>query len=336
MVTFNQKLIDNYIDKIISDLDKYRNYYSSVISIYIGGGTPNSLDDNNLSRLLEAINKLGINPVEYTVEINPELLTISQVKLFKKYNINRISIGAESLNDDHLKFLGRHHKKADIINSINMLRDNGISNINLDFIYAHPLDNKKLLQAELDEAISLKIPHFSFYTLILEENTIFSFKGLKMLDEDTISELMDLVNDKLKGYHHYEISNYALKGYESIHNSMYWTSNEYIGIGMGASGYLDGIRYDNPKRISDYLNGIKPDLNKLSIYDKKSEYFILGLRLLDGVSISKYEELFNSRLEDDFDISDMLKYKLLEIDGDILRLTYNGYKLGNQVFEVFL
>lgn len=336
MVTFNQKLINNYIDKLIGDFDKYKKYYSSVISIYIGGGTPNMLDDYILERLLKAIDNLKINALEYTIEINPELLTLNQVLLFKKYGINRVSIGAESLNDDHLKFLGRHHKKIDILNSLNLLRENGITNINLDFIYAHPMDNKILLNDMLEEAIALKIPHFSFYTLILEENTIFSHKKLKMLNDDEISDLMDLVNDKLNMYHHYEISNYAIKGFESIHNSLYWTCNEYIGIGMGASGYLDGIRYDNPKKISDYINDIKPDLNKLSIFDMKSEYFILGLRLLDGVSIKKYQNIFKSKIEDDFNIDEMLKYNLLKIDGDILRLTYKGYKLGNVVFEVFL
>ena len=157
-----------------------------------------------------------------------------------------------------------------------------------------------------------------------------------MLDEDTVSNLMDLVNDRLKDYHHYEISNYSRKGFESLHNMIYWKSMEYIGIGMGASGYLDSIRYDNNRLLKDYMNSYRGEENTLDISDKKSEYMILGLRLLDGVSRSKYKELFASNIEDDFSLDKLLKYNLIEINGDIIKMTYKGYKLGNYVFEEFI
>ena len=336
MVPSNKELVSKYIDRMINEFDLYEKYYKDVETIYIGGGTPNSLDDETLERVLQKISSLNINPKEYSIEINPELLTLSQVNLFKKYGINRVSIGAESMDDNILKLLGRHHTSEDVINAYNLLKNNGIENINIDIIYAHPWDNLDLLNDTIDKVLSLYPPHLSFYTLILEDKTIFKFKKVKMLDEDTVSNLMDLVNDRLKDYHHYEISNYSRNGFESLHNMIYWKSMEYIGIGMGASGYLDSIRYDNNRLLKDYMNSYRGEENTLDISDKKSEYMILGLRLLDGVSRSKYKELFATNIEDDFSLDNLLKYELIEIKGDIIKMTYKGYKLGNIVFEEFI
>ena len=336
MVPSNKELVSKYIDRMINEFDLYEKYYKDVETIYIGGGTPNSLDDETLERVLQKISSLNINPKEYSIEINPELLTLSQVNLFKKYGINRVSMGAESMDDNILKILGRHHTSEDVINAYNLLKNNGIENINIDIIYAHPWDNFDLLNDTIDKVLSLNPPHLSFYTLILENKTIFKYKKVKMLDEDTVSNLMDLVNDRLKDYHHYEISNYSRKGFESLHNMIYWKSMEYIGIGMGASGYLDSIRYDNNRLLKDYMNSYRGEENTLDISDKKSEYMILGLRLLDGVSRSKYKELFASNIEDDFSLDKLLKYNLIEINGDIIKMTYKGYKLGNYVFEEFI
>lgn len=336
MVPSNKELVSKYIDRMINEFDLYEKYYKDVETIYIGGGTPNSLDDETLERVLQKISSLNINPKEYSIEINPELLTLSQVNLFKKYGINRVSMGAESMDDNILKLLGRHHTSEDVINAYNLLKNNGIENINIDIIYAHPWDNFDLLNDTIDKVLSLNPPHLSFYTLILEDKTIFKFKKVKMLDEDTVSNLMDLVNDRLKDYHHYEISNYSRNGFESLHNMIYWKSMEYIGIGMGASGYLDSIRYDNNRLLKDYMNSYRGEENTLNIFDKKSEYMILGLRLLDGVSRSKYKELFASNIEDDFSLYKLLKYNLIEINGDIIKMTYKGYKLGNYVFEEFI
>ena len=336
MVPSNKELVSKYIDRMINEFDLYEKYYKDVETIYIGGGTPNSLDDETLERVLQKISSLNINPKEYSIEINPELLTLSQVNLFKKYGINRVSMGAESMDDNILKILGRHHTSEDVINAYNLLKNNGIENINIDIIYAHPWDNFDLLNDTIDKVLSLNPPHLSFYTLILEDKTIFKYKKVKMLDEDTVSNLMDLVNDRLKDYHHYEISNYSRKGFESLHNMIYWKSMEYIGIGMGASGYLDSIRYDNNRLLKDYMNSYRGEENTLDISDKKSEYMILGLRLLDGVSRSKYKELFASNIEDDFSLDKLLKYNLIEINGDIIKMTYKGYKLGNYVFEEFI
>lgn len=336
LVPTNNDLIDKYLNRLFDELDSYKDYMDDIISIYIGGGTPNMLSDNDLERLFKKISSYDLSPKEYSIEVNPEILTKSQIKLFKKYNVTRVSIGAESLDNEVLSYLGRHHTHDDIIKAINNLKEEGINNINLDFIYAHPMDNIKRLEREINEALSLNIPHFSFYTLILEDRTLFSHNKIKMLDDDLISDLMDLVNDKLKNYHHYEISNYSFPGYESIHNLLYWSADEYIGVGMGASGYLGGIRYDNEKYISKYLKNYRMEENKLQISDLKSEYMMLGLRKLDGISITDYKKHFKTSPLDDFNLDEILKYELIEISDDKIKLTYKGYKLANVVFEVFI
>ena len=336
MVVLKKEIVANYIKRLILEFDMYEKYLKDIKTIYIGGGTPNFLDNDNLELLLKKISLYNKNTSEFSIEINPELLTLDQIKLFKKYGINRVSIGAEAFDDEILKKLGRGHSVKDILNAVKMLKDNGILNINLDVIYAHPWDNKELIDKTIKYIKELDVAHLSFYTLILEDKTVFKYKNIKMLDEDLISDLMDYLNNNLDNYNHYEISNYAKEGFESIHNKIYWQSEEYIGLGMGASGYLDSIRYDNCRTMKEYLLNFKSTENRLDLSDKKSEYLILGLRLLEGVSIKEYEKRFNSIIFDDFNFEKLLKYNLIEINDDKIKLTYKGYKLGNVVFEEFI
>lgn len=338
----NNDIKHKYILRLLEEFDLYNNYYSRVNTIYIGGGTPNCLDISDLELLLNKISSLNIKPIEYSIEVNPELLNETQINLFKKYGINRVSIGAESFNDSHLLYLGRHHKKEDIINSINLLRRNGINNINIDLIYAHPLDSISNICEELKIIKSLNIPHISLYSLILEERTVFYYKWLKNefseCIEDDAADMTQYIDASLKelGYNHYEISNYAKDGYKSIHNTSYWKCKEYIGLGLGASGYLDEVRYDNTKVLSKYLSSFEKDEQKLSIKDKKGEYFMLGLRMLDGVSLKEYIKIFKSDPFFDFNINKLIKEGLVEIFDDNLRLTSRGLMLGNIVFEEFV
>ncbi len=338
MVTLKEETMEKYINRLIDEFSQYEKYLGNIKTIYIGGGTPNVLPLGLLEKLLKKIDEYNKNVYEYTIEINPELLTLSQINLFKKYKINRVSMGCEAMDDDILKRLGRHHTTSDIINAYNMLKDNGIDNINLDFIYANPWDNEEIVNDMIDKILELNPNHLSLYTLILEDKTIFKYNNVEMLDEDKVSDLMDLVNKRLKdaGYNHYEISNYAKEGFEAIHNSLYWESMEYIGLGMGASGYLDSIRYDNEKSLNAYFRRFKKEEEYLSALDKKSEFMMLGLRMKKGISINKYQELFKSSPLDDFDMKDLLKYDLIKIDGDKIYMTYKGYKLGNVVFEKFI
>lgn len=342
MVTFNKNKINNYIELIIEEIKSYKQYLNeSIKTIYIGGGTPNVLDDYNLEKLLSFIKSLNLKYDEYTIEINPELLTLNQVYLFKKYGINRVSIGAESFNNDSLKYLGRHHTYDDIINCIKLLRENDIYNINVDLIYAYPGDTMDNIKYNISIIKELKIPHISLYSLILEEKTVFYHNYLKNefkpLDEDVIANMMDYINEELEcDYHHYEISNYSFDGYESKHNMIYWKSLEYIGIGLGASGYLDSVRYDNNYLYKDYISKRKSEETPLNILDKKKEFFLLGLRMLDGVSINDYKNRFSSDPLKDFNFKSLIEKDLIIIKDDIIKLTYRGYMLENLVAKEFI
>lgn len=341
-VSFDKNRISNYIDLLIKELASYKKYLNEeIISIYIGGGTPNVLDLDNLEKLLLYINNLNLHFKEFTIEINPELLTHEQVILFKKYNINRVSIGAQSFNDEHLKYLGRHHTYKDIVNSIELLRKEGITNINIDLMYAYPIDTIGNVLNNIKIIKELKIPHISLYSLILEEKTVFYHKYLKNkfkpLDDDLVSDMMDLINNNLKDiYHHYEISNYSYPGYESIHNMLYWKSLEYIGVGIGASGYLNSIRYDNNISYNKYIKNYIYDETKLDLNDKKKEFFLLGLRMLDGVSIKEYKKRFKSDPLEDFDFSYLMNNNLIQINKDIIKVTKKGYMLENVVAKEFI
>lgn len=340
-IAINDNQINEYIDYIIEDIDNYKKYFPSIKTIYIGGGTPNFLSDYNLERLLKKIDSLNLSPLEYTIECNPEFLCKKQAELFIKYGVNRVSLGVESFVDSDLKFLNRHHTKADVIEAIKILKDNNLNNINIDLIFAHPNDTLDKVKECLDEFLKLNIPHISYYNMILEQKTIFSnliSQGkIKLLDNDTEANMYELIINTLKekGYHHYETSNFALPGFESIHNQIYWDSMEYIGIGAGASGYLDDIRYTFDSRLKHYYLNQK-QLDRISKEEKKKEYFLLGFRKIDGVSINEYKRRFNSSPLDDFNFQSLLEKNLIYIENDRIKLTQKGIMLTNEVFIEFV
>ena len=337
----NENQINEYVNYLIKELDNYKNYYNTVKTIYIGGGTPNLLNDELLERLLLKIISLNISFEEFSIEINPELLCANQVKLFKKYGIKRVSIGVETFNDEDLKKLNRHHTKKTAIDAVNLLKENGINNINIDLMFAHPYDTLDKVKENIKEFLKLDVNHISYYSMILEEKTVFSHLidtgKLKLLDEDLEAKMYEYIIKTLKenGFKHYETSNFARDGYESKHNLIYWNSLEYVGVGAGASGYLDSVRYTNNKVLSKYYNGEK-ETEVISFEEKKKEFMLLGFRKIDGVSISEYHNRFNSNMLDDFDLEKLISKNLIKIEGDMVLLTEKGTMLANEVFIEFV
>ena len=339
-----EDLKDEYIKKLILELYSYDEYLDSIDTIYIGGGTPNSLSLANLENLFKALeNKINFKNIkEFTIELNPEKVNLDLAKLLKKYHINRISMGAQTIDDNTLKLLNRNHKKEDIIKAINIFKSVGIDNINLDFMFGMPNTNKNMVINDLNFIKSLPITHVSYYCLIVEEktklNTLIEKGILKPLDDDLESDLYYFIVDEMKklGFHHYEISNFSKKGYESIHNLKYWDTLEYIGIGAGASGYLDKIRYDNFKSVFKYLKETKEFSVSLDTYDMKCEFFMMGLRKVDGVSIKEYKNRFNSDPLLDFNLKKFLNNNLIIIDDDNIRIASDKLFISNLVFEEFV
>lgn len=305
---YNGKLVDKYINSLINEINT--RYKGEILdTIYIGGGTPSSLDINNLEKLLSFIsNNLNVsNELEYTLECNLTDITKEKLELFKKYNINRLSIGVESFNSKILAFLERNYEKKEIIEKINLAKKY-FNNINIDLIYAVPKEDLTILKEDLQSFIKLDIPHISCYSLMIEDHTKLGIKNTEVIDEELDYEMYKLIESTLEdnGYIHYEISNYAKEGYYSKHNLCYWKNHKYYGFGLSSSGYIENIRYTNTKNLNKYINGNYIDSKEIVTKElDASNYAILGLRTIYGVNKKEFKENIGVEFKDMFDISDL-------------------------------
>ncbi len=338
-IPFSQEEVNKYIATLIEEIKNYKAYFVNIDTIYIGGGTPNYLDLDNLEKLLSFISSLKINFKEFSIELNPELITLEQVRLFAKYKINRVSLGMQTTDKKGLELLNRHHKLEDVLNAVKMLKDNGITNINIDLIYGYFNQTLNAVKKDIAFIKELDIKHISAYSLILENETLLNrTHNISELNEDLIADMNIYISNELAklGFIQYEISNYAKPGFKSIHNLKYWSKEEYIGVGMGACSYLGHKRITNAKFLYKYLNNLDKEIEYLSIEDEKKEYLILGLRKVDGIIKKDYFKRFNSYVNNDFNYQKLVDYKLLYEDELTLRLTNKGLMLANVVFEEFI
>ena len=274
------KLVRDYVNALIKEIEIYSKELQEykVQTIYIGGGTPSSIDSELIGMILEKIKEsfdVCDNP-EITIEVNPGTLLNDKVEDYKKMGINRVSMGLQSANNKELKALGRIHTYEEFLESYRLLRSAGFNNINIDVMSAIPNQSVESYIDTLNKVISLHPEHISSYSLIIEEETYFYEKQdeLKLVSEDDEREMYYKTKEILQnnGYERYEISNYSLKGMESRHNSSYWIGTEYIGFGLGASSYLKDYRYDRIRNIDKYIevyNNINVNLAKEKINDKK-------------------------------------------------------------------
>ena len=330
---YNSNLVLKYLDALKKEISL--NYKNEVINtIYIGGGTPSCLSLEQLKYLFKILKIFKTDNLEYTIECNIESITEDKLIMFKKNGINRISIGIETLNLKYIKFLNRHHNKDMVIDKINLVKKY-FTNINIDLIYAIPGQTIKELEEDLDFIINLGVNHISTYSLIIEEHTKFFINNTTSIDDELDYKMYKHICNKLgyNGYDHYEISNFSKLGYESRHNLVYWNNFEYYGFGLGASGYINNIRYENTRSINNYLKGnyIK-DFHKLDNDEIIENEFILGLRKIKGINkqefnnkyhidinkIKSVEELINEEKLIDDGINIYINKKYLYTSNDIL------------------
>lgn len=334
---YNQKWINDYLDSLEKEIDSlYKG--EEVSTIYIGGGTPNCLSFNELERLFKIISKFNkAKNVEYTIECNVELLNRAQVNLFKEYGINRVSVGVQTFNPKFLKLLNRHHTKEQVFNKINMLKDANINNINVDFIYALPGQTLEDLDNDIKLFKELNIPHISTYSLIIEKHTLLNNMNIKNIDEDLDFAMYNLINSRLNLYKHYETSNFAKPGYESRHNLSYWENLNYYGFGLGASGYLGNIRYENTHSLTKYLKGNyleeKEELTKNETIENE---FILGLRKINGININRFYKKYNIDILSINIVNELLKEGKLINDGIHIKLNKDYIYTANGILMKFL
>jgi len=337
----NKEMIDTYLTALQNEIESYQDHFQSIETIYIGGGTPSMLDVQQLEHLFEVLK--NIHPSEYTIEVNPESYSIEKGELFKKYGINRISLGVQTFNDQLLNYLNRKHTKQLVFDVVAHLKSIGFSRISIDLIYAIPGQTLEDLYQDLKYIKDLDITHVSCYSLILEEKTYFYHQYLRgkfeQMDEDTEAKMYEIVMEELKkqGFEHYEISNYAKKGNYSKHNLIYWTLGEYIGAGLGAHGFVNGYRTQNHRALPQYLKNPIEEKKFQEVDVLLQDELIFGLRKIDGVSLSMIHEKYGIDVFQKYpQLQEKIELGLIKIENDYLKLTEKGLFLGNQVFMVFI
>jgi len=341
--------VDSYLEHLIEEYDSYD--IKKLRTLYIGGGTPTALSAPQLAFLLEKLtDKLDLSYLEeLTIEANPGDLDQEKIAVLKDSPVNRVSLGVQTFNDRMLKQIGRSHLEKDIYENIANLKKAGFDNISIDLIYALPKQTMEDVKINVAKSIALDIPHMSLYSLILENHTVFMNRmrrgKLPLPKEDLEAEMFEYIIAELEkaGFEHYEISNFSKPGFESRHNLMYWDNAEYYGIGAGASGYVDGIRYKNHGPIRHYLQAVEAGNTRvqeevLTLKEKMEEEMFLGLRKKSGVSKKRFEEKFGLSFEDQYGsvVSELTEQGLLVPDKDIVRMTKKGLFLGDTVAEKFI
>ena len=319
-----------YLEQLQKEMDSY-DINHHLKTIYIGGGTPTSLDDDLFEKLLQMVLPYTKEVEEYTVEANPESLSLTKLTLMKKYGVNRLSIGVESTNDKILASINRGHTFLDVQRAIENARNVGFDNINVDLILGLPHVSNKELEKDILNILSLKPEHISCYSLTVHENTVFGIKHIAPVNDDISRNQYDLVEQILSknGFIHYEVSNWAKPNRESKHNLVYWKNEQYYGLGMGASGYIDGVRYTNTMSINKYNDG--DNQKETEVVDQESDRsyeLMLNLRTIYGLSLEKWQEKFNEDFyqEHQETLDSLIKDKLLIYKEEENRLipTYEG------------
>ena len=351
----DEKALHEYAEALLREINvRYEQWpYKVVDSIYIGGGTPSILPAEDMKRIMDGIrNDFTItDDCEITIEVNPATVDEHKLETYLEAGINRISIGVQSFDNSILNLLGRVHDKNDAMNAIRMAKKAGFRNLNVDMMFGIPGQTMKMWRDSLRQCIFLRPEHISLYSLQIEEGTPF----YSMMEKGTLESVPDstdrtMYHDALDmlthaGYHHYEISNAALPGFESQHNLKYWSYEEYLGIGPGASSFIGGKRFKNTSSVLEYLKFIKAgqapvdpeDVEQYTPRDEMGIYVFTGLRKTDGLDIRDFEETFKTEFFDVYDPMIVTKMRgLLQVDGCTMKLTDKGLDVSNKVMAEFV
>ena len=328
-----------------------------VDTIYIGGGTPSYIDAKYIKQILDTIYMVidRKDLKEVTIECNPNSIIKEKMDIYKECGINRVSIGLQSTHNDVLKTIGRVHSFEDFQNALDIVKSAGIDNISVDLIYPLPNLDFKRFKESVDYVIGLKdknVKHVSIYNLEVHENTKLDFilkEGyISLVDEDEEYEMYSYLKDTLEnnGFHRYEISNYALPGFESNHNTRYWNQQEYLGFGVNASSFFNSSRYKNIPNLEKYIECIntnvptKTEVEDLDLLSLMKEYIILSLRKTEGLSLINFKSKYKKDVFDLFkiEIDELIGKGLLILDNtnNALKLTDRGLEVANIVWEAFV
>lgn len=337
-----------YVQDLLQEIQAQSQLYKDrqVKTVFFGGGTPSLLSCNQIERIIEMLNRCYCmkHCTEMTLEVNPATVDAKKLQCYMRMKINRLSMGLQSVNNKELSLLGRIHTYEEFLETYHIAREVGFLNVNVDVMAAIPSQTIETYQETLKKVSDLNPQHISSYSLIVEEGTPFyelygdgecikvhpsTGKVECLVPEEEERQMYEYTKSYLtrKGYNRYEISNYAKEGFECKHNNVYWQRGDYLGFGQASASMIDNVRWSsNEKRYS------------LTKKDQMEEYFFLGLRRMEGVSYKRFQENFSADMEHIYGaiISGLQEEKLLERDGDWLRLTGKGIDVSNYVFAKFL
>lgn len=352
-----EEQIEEYIDALKLEIGKKADSSYIVKTIFIGGGTPTVISEKYIIGIINTIknNYKVYEEAEITIEVNPNTADEKKLKAYKNIGINRLSIGLQSSNNELLKKIGRIHTYEDYLETIKLAKKVGFTNINTDIMIGLPEQTIYDVEDTINKLLKLDLNHISVYSLILEPGTVFmkmhKSGQIELIDEELERYMYWFTKRKLEenGYIHYEISNFAKKGFESKHNVDCWTQKEYLGFGIAAASYEDKVRYSNTKNLEEYIENIKNNQfdKNINIEEKQdretemSEYIILGLRKIEGLSLPAFEEKFKERLMKiktyRIKIYNLLNKELIVLTGDErMKLTDKGLNVANMVWEEFI
>lgn len=336
---YNKKFVDSYLDALGSEINEL--YQGEVVdTIYIGGGTPSSLSYGELKRLFNIIGSIKRSKTcEFTIEGNFDTTDKEKLDLYKSVGVNRLSFGIETVNHGLLKFLERNINKEEIVNIVNYANSIGLTNINVDLMYALIDEDIDMLKKDLDFITSLNIKHISTYSLIIEKNTKLYINNIKNIDEDLDYDMYIFICNYLKnkGFNHYEISNFSLPGYESRHNLVYWNNLEYYGFGLGASSYIGNRRISNTRSLTKYIAGNRiREVEVLDIESKMEYEIILSLRTSYGISKEKFKKVYGRDIDKCYNYSSLVNNLFIIEDDDHLYINPDKWYISNEIILEFL
>jgi len=324
----------------------------AIKSIFVGGGTPTVLKPDEMEFFLQSVKRhfpVWSDDIEFSMEANPGTTDPEKLKVMREGGVNRISFGVQAFQNSLLSGIGRIHDTDDVYRSLDNARAAGFDNMSIDLMFGLPNQTLEMLAESVDKALELGLPHYSIYSLKVEENTLFHTmyqkNQLPLPDEEDELNMYLLLMERMKaaGYKQYEISNFAKPGYESRHNMTYWRNEDYYGLGAGAHGYINRQRHVNIKGVNPYNEAAKTGLPRLESFEVSREeamedFLMVGLRVLDGISRSRFEQQFDASLDEVFKrpLSKMVNAGLLETTEDGYRLSQKGILFGNEVFAEFI
>ena len=339
-IFFHEEMVNEYLEALGKELATLPHHVMD--TVYIGGGTPSSLDDEQLMKLFDLLHPfIGKETEEVTMEVNHESMDLYKLDILKRGGVNRLSIGVQTFNDQLLKTIGRYHSSAQALRLIRQAHEKGFENLSIDLMYGLPLQTKEDIVKDLSIVSNLPITHLSYYALILEDRTVLHNQNYEPLEEEEEALINDLIDAQLGsfGFHKYEVSNYAKAGYESLHNKAYWHYDNYYGVGMGATSKIDDEIIDHTREINHYIAG--QDITVTTKQTKQETMFnqlMMSLRLVEGLDLEVFKKRYDLSVEDVYKeaLQKHLDNKDLVIEDNHLKTTPRSLEYLNTILLDFM